>query len=253
MIACPDCGALAKYQTLISGNTFGSTIWSDTMRFSPMLPHPAPVVRCSACLYCYMLADAEKVGLFPPFKGRHADPDDKSETPRAWIDAPEVVEPSENEYYAAIDAGLHGDDKVKLRNLRILAWWRANEPYRGSKRMLRTTNGRSPDFRSNVLALAELLNDQKESDRILRAEIHRELGDFESARKWLDTAAEENSARLVALLRQLCDNGSTMVHDVTDTLDTNRRAAPASSGWCTVGCVLFILTVVGIIVYFCCK
>ena len=38
IVACPFCAGLAKYMTLISGNTFGSHVWTDGKQIAPMLP-----------------------------------------------------------------------------------------------------------------------------------------------------------------------------------------------------------------------
>lgn len=38
IIACPHCSALAKHLTLISGNAFGASVWTDGKQILPMLP-----------------------------------------------------------------------------------------------------------------------------------------------------------------------------------------------------------------------
>jgi hypothetical protein len=49
IVACPHCKALAKYMTLMSGNTFGARVWTDGKQDAPMLPHPPAVVKCRQC------------------------------------------------------------------------------------------------------------------------------------------------------------------------------------------------------------
>src|SRR5690349_16185490 len=62
IVACPHCQGLAKYLTLMSGNTFDARVWTDGKRIAPMLPQPPPVVKCRHCARCYWLADAKKIG-----------------------------------------------------------------------------------------------------------------------------------------------------------------------------------------------
>ena len=35
IISCPECKALSRFSTMASGNTFGSTLWSDGYRLFP--------------------------------------------------------------------------------------------------------------------------------------------------------------------------------------------------------------------------
>lgn len=91
IVACPNCGALAKYMTLTSGNTFGARVWTDGKQVAPMLPRPPAVVKCQQCAECHWLADARKVGTVERWgdEGGQVDP--------AWTAAPVVQEPAEDE------------------------------------------------------------------------------------------------------------------------------------------------------------
>ena len=100
IIACPHCGTIAHYRALVSGNTIGAEGWTDGRQYGPMMVEPPAVVRCHACERCHWLADAKEVGVVardPPWKGP---------VPAAWEEAPEVKEPSADEYLDAIEAGL---------------------------------------------------------------------------------------------------------------------------------------------------
>ena len=63
IVACPHCGALAHYRTLVSGNTLGAEGWTDGRQYAPMMVEPPAVVKCHACARCYWLADAKEVGV----------------------------------------------------------------------------------------------------------------------------------------------------------------------------------------------
>jgi hypothetical protein len=105
IIACPHCKALAKYRTLMSGNTRSAQIWTDGKQEAPMLPRPPAVVKCRHCTECYWLADADEVGTIALWtgEGRHVPP--------AWAAAQEVQQPTEGEYYSAVEKGLATDSQ----------------------------------------------------------------------------------------------------------------------------------------------
>ena len=123
IVACPHCGALAHYRTLVSGNTFGAVVWTDGRQYAQMMVEPPAVVKCHACAKCYWLTDAKEIGVVArDFRA-------KEPVPEAWSKAPEVKEPSADEYLDAIEAGL-AKDRAQEKSLRLLAWWRANDPSR---------------------------------------------------------------------------------------------------------------------------
>jgi hypothetical protein len=207
IVACPHCGGLAKHLTLVSGNTFGARVWSDGKQVAPMLPRPPAIVKCRHCAECYWLADANKVGSVQPWgaEGRKVNP--------AWTAAQEVEEPSEEEYYQALQKGLAVDAQQE-KNARVFAWWRRNDAFRGlgppasgeSTPALATTR--------NLEALASLLQDGDENELVMRAEVLRELGDFESAKQVLRRVTFAEFTAVVRQLRMLCDSGDTCVREL---------------------------------------
>ncbi len=175
IVACPHCHGLAKYRTLVSGNTFGAQVWSDGKQVAPMLPRPPAIVRCRHCAECYWLYDAKEIGTQEPW-GREDDPVDP-----AWKNAEYIEEPTEAEYYSALEGNL-ASDRERERSLRVLAWWRRNDAFRGRSH---AADGAVPEasepFKSNLRALAELLDAGDENDLVMKAEVLRELGEFEAA------------------------------------------------------------------------
>ncbi len=58
ILSCPYCGGTKQVMTLISGNTFGGTVWSDTRRHYPMLPEVSPIQKCAHCGKYYFIEQA---------------------------------------------------------------------------------------------------------------------------------------------------------------------------------------------------
>ncbi len=208
IVACPHCKGLAKYMTLMSGNTIGARVWTDGKQVAPMLPRPPAVVKCRHCVECYWLADAKEVGTVERWggKGQQVDP--------AWTAAQEVQEPFEDEYYQALEKGLGGDSQQE-RNLRVLAWWRRNDAFRDACQAQAGSIAATPaKCRKNLEALASLLDEADENDCLMRAEVLRELGEFESAKQVLSRVTSAEYTTVIRQLRSLCDTGDTCVREL---------------------------------------
>ena len=211
IIACPKCKGLAKYMTLMSGNTFGLRVWTDGKQVAPMLPRPPAVVKCRHCQECYWLSEAEEVGLVDQWseKGKQVNP--------TWAAADEVQEPTEEEYYRALASGLATTPEQE-RNLRVFAWWRSNDASRGEPGapVRRVTRG-SAKRRETLEVLARLLDEGDESDCLMKAEVLRELGKFEAAKQILSGVGSSEVAAVVRQLHSLCDAEDTRVRELQST------------------------------------
>jgi hypothetical protein len=95
-------------------------------------------VKCHHCGECYWLVEAEEIGTVDRWRseGQQAD--------STWATAQEVQEPSEEEYYDALEKSL-AKDRLQERTLRILAWWRRNDAFRYEK-----SRGTSADLQGDV-------------------------------------------------------------------------------------------------------
>jgi hypothetical protein len=204
IISCPHCKGVAKYRTLKSGNTLQSTSWSDGKRVSPMLPHPPAVVKCQHCKKGYWLTDAEKVGTLELWgeKNQKVNPE--------WNDAKQVEEPSEDEYYAVIEANL-AKTLQQEKILRVLAWWRRNDTYR-TKEV--ATVSLSDPCRDNLEALLKLMDQGKDEDRLMMGEILRELCQYEAAKQVLGSIVSAKYAVVVRQILSLCANEDTRVSEL---------------------------------------
>jgi hypothetical protein len=186
-----------------------------------MFPHPPAVVKCHGCGECYWLVDAKEVATFMP--GGQVDP--------AWTAAEEATEPTEEEYYQALQAGLAGNADQE-RTLRILAWWRRNDAFRGipmddptglsQTQQARTRaiwpnwSRRNADFidipqpvsgpcRENLEALGRRLDEENDKNRLMKGELLRELGDFDAAKLALSSVTTSKYAEAASYLSALCD------------------------------------------------
>lgn len=59
ILSCPFCGGTKEVMSLVSGNTCGATVWSDTRRDYPMLPEVSPIQECPHCHKFYFIEQAK--------------------------------------------------------------------------------------------------------------------------------------------------------------------------------------------------
>lgn len=208
IVACPHCKGLAKYMTLMSGNTFGARVWTDGKQVAPMLPHPPTVVKCRNCVECYWLTEAKEIGSVDPWG-------DEDLIDPTWAAAQEVQEPGEDEYYEILD-GTMVADRLQQRKLRVLAWWRRNDAFRDDPEVQAPrTSSAVAMCRKNLEALVRLFDEANEDERLMKAEVLRELGEFEPAKQVLSRVTSVEFTAIVRQLRLLCDSGDTCVRELT--------------------------------------
>ena len=205
VIACPSCGALAKHGTLVSGNTFGARLFTDGKQVAPMLPQPPAVVRCHRCRRFYWLEAAEGRGVLEAY----------SPSPGPDADAiPEVEEPTEDEYYQALEEGLAASPEEE-RTLRLLAMWRRNDAFREEQQLVLVDVTSPPEWRGNLEALNVLVDEESDDDRLLKAEVLRELGEFAAAAEILRRVESPQYVDVVRQMLSLCESGDTHVRELS--------------------------------------
>jgi hypothetical protein len=181
---CPHCKAHVVQEDTLSGNTIGAIYWTDGKREAKMLPdHPA-LVRCPACAKLFWVEEAAQVGLgFEVAKGK-----------------PQVLAPSEKEMMDALARpGLSGDKEIYLR---MHAWWKANDAWRW------VPNSKPAFSREQVQslhALTALLDESEPGQRILKAEIARELGNFDECLLLLSNQFDEDYDHAVGFIKKLTE------------------------------------------------
>lgn len=219
VIECPDCGTLATVFTLISGNTFGARWWTDGKMIAPMLPEPPAITVCKGCNRYYWLSDAKVVGEIPTL----VLPSEEASVPDDWRSAEEARELSEAEYLEAIAAGM-GRNREEELHLRMSAWWAGNDAMRLDSQ---DEGGGSLPFRvrsaaatANLEHLLEQLGTEDPDERLMKAELARELGRFEEAVKILDSTGAPSPAttdgyeKSEALIRRLAEDGDAIVREI---------------------------------------
>jgi hypothetical protein len=207
VLSCPSCGALSSLQTLLSGNTFGATVWTDGRMIAPMLPKTPKITRCHQCKDFFWVEDAEEVGK----TGYGVLATDQEPE---WRLLPKVRALDEDEFYLAIEAGL-GSNTTREFNLRLESWWNSNDRLRGNDEA--TDSSKLPEVkRLNMERLLDLLANRGDDDEVLlfSAELYRELGRFDEAIKYASKVHKESLQPATVRVSQLALEKDTQVRTI---------------------------------------
>jgi hypothetical protein len=211
--------------TILSGNTLGARVWTDAKQMAPMNPETPPFIWCRHCQQGYWLADAKRVRNV----GRTSGLDNQR------LEAEDQIhEPTAEQYYEVLEthnfAGRRRTpgrsslgwflrllfentsvQREREKTLRVLAWWRHNDAYRNRFSTDNPPPVLTDACKRNLHALIAML-DATDNDRIMRAELLRELGNFAASKAELDRITSSECSGVVSRLRSLCDAGDPYVH-----------------------------------------
>ena len=187
---CTRCGYLFSQMTIGSGNTFGATQWSDGKLDAPMLPDQPALVKCPTCSAVVWIEEQEVVGEISKWGSRgEADP--------ALENARSYDTPTFDDYIEFLNVG--NCNKEQQRYVRLRAWWHSNDFQRFAGTAFPPTDSKI----ANMEAFALLLDEHVETDRLMKAEVYRELGRFPDAEGLLEHPFSEEITPAVDLIREL--------------------------------------------------
>ena len=199
-VKCPSCGEVQLRHSLMSGNTLGAKYYSDGESVAPMLPHFPSFVKCPKCGVFFrikkdMLEDGE--GLNVPY----------------------VKFLTVEEYQQAISEGLFNmnekDDMLALR----CAMWRAFNDRSRKGEPLYENDAQRQAYENNCREILNLLgNPTADPQRLLQADLLRNLGDFKKAKSVLAKIKErEKFERTIISITAACDEKNTYTVRIIDS------------------------------------
>ena len=168
IVKCPYCGTKKELFTMLSGNTFGATFWSDNKRVAPMLPMVSPVQKCPSCGKYYF-----------EFKNRCGEGNSHS------FALGELTFPEWKEAYAQFQA--EGVDDKTLNNLRFWLIQSYNDYFYRSKEAPKPSEEDFEFFSKTVVEFIDSFNWNKAADLLMKAELYREANMMQECRQVLDS------------------------------------------------------------------
>ena len=192
---CPHCKAHVVQEETVSGNTIGAKFYTDGKREARMLPdHPA-VVKCPVCSgQLFWVDEAEEVDVgFEAAEGK-----------------PKVLAPTEKELAAYLTRETLPKEKEFYLRLRV--WWIANDAWRS---VPNPNPAFSKEQVQNLDALSAVLDESLPGHRILKAEIARELGNFDQCLLLLSYQFDQGYDYAVGFIKKLAEEKVRVVRSIT--------------------------------------
>jgi hypothetical protein len=191
---CPHCKTHVVQEETVSGNTIGATYWTDGKREAKMLPVHPWLVKCPACSGLFWVNEAVEVDTgFDAAKGKQ-----------------QVLKPSEKDVLEFLSGPALPRDKELY--VRVWAWRSANDAWR---RVPNATLAFSKDQVQNLNALSEMLEEAEPNQRILKAEIARELGEFDECLRLLLYQFDKGYDHAVGFIKKLAEEKVRVVRSIS--------------------------------------
>ena len=164
ILTCPFCGEKKEIMCLMSGNTIGAKVWSDNKCIYPMYPEISLVQKCPHCGKFYIRTRQEAVW---------------AETGSSFEQGLLTYEEMKQAFAQFMETGdLTHDEEA---NVRMMLHHAHNDNFR-REQTSEFTDADLTLFRENAMWLIQNII----TDRVMKAEFYREIGDFDEAKSILD-------------------------------------------------------------------
>ena len=175
---------MVHQEETVSGNTIGAKFYTDGKREAKMLPDHPWLAKCPVCGGLFFIDEAVEVEIgFDAAEGK-----------------PQVLAPSEKELLKFLSGSAL--PKSKELYLRQHAWWAANDVWRW---LPNPKPAFSKEQVQNLKALSKMLDETEPNQRILTAEIAREVGYFDECLMLLSYQFDKDYEGAVGFIRKLAE------------------------------------------------
>ncbi len=193
----PGCNKPVKFSTIDSGNTFGAICWTDGKREAPMLPDEPWLRKSPSEGVIFWTNECEEIGQINLCSYDEVNPE--------WEDLEFAEEPTETDYLHATRNGT-GDTKERMRYIRMRLWWRGND------RIRRKECTQLPqEHLENLAELVSLLSEDDAYQKLMKAEVLRELSRFDEAQRLLESDFPDNCQDAVHRILELTTSNNNHV------------------------------------------
>lgn len=177
---CPQCQNFIKQYSLMSGNTFGAKLYSDGKHVAPMLPEYPDLTKCESCNHIFWLSKQKQIGEF-----EYGDT-----VKNEWEFADDAEFLSIPDYYQALETGVAKNKEEEI-DIRMRLWWSYNDRIRNSENIFNDENDELR-WHDNVNKLLTILDLNDDNDKIVAAELYRNLGNFDACRDVVNSIENED-------------------------------------------------------------
>lgn len=189
---CPRCNCLISKGSLMSGNTFGGTFYSDGRFFAPMMPQFPKISHCAECKHIFWL---NKENLFKSIEWNEPEIDQFEQITTADFLSLE-------DYLQLIHQNFYRNEEEE-RFLRFEIWRAFNDRKRNGK-SLWNNEIEQYFWKENLERLIAIFQVEWEEAYLTLAELHRNLGMFEKAINILSEIKDKRYQKTVQKLSAEC-------------------------------------------------
>jgi hypothetical protein len=211
---CPHCKKHLGVWNQSSGNTFSGRYWTDGKTLFPMLMQYQSLVKTECC---NNLVRLDKLDIFDVIK---LWPKEKSQAESKSNILENLVsyrEPEFSDYIKLLNNNTFNPKQEK--HYRILAWWAGNNSRRdlNNSNLFRSSinNEMTLAEKNNIQALYKLLNNHIQNELITKAEIKRNLCEFDASKKLLKNVTDPVLKGYSDKILELCLKNDHLVCEIT--------------------------------------
>ena len=201
---CPECSNLLRKGSLWSGNTFGGKLYSDGKMVASMLPAFPNLTKCKKCGSLLWLSDMEEIGTD---EWEHRNREYKTADRVEFLDIPDLFR------FLELDIVKCSIEKEKIVRRKI--WLAFNDRIRTQsffkRKQIFTRESDEALWKQNCLRLLELYDPANISDKLMAAELYRNLGEFNVCVKILDSVDDEDCDWFVEKLKGECEKKNKLL------------------------------------------
>ena len=192
---CPKCSTFIKRGSLVSGNTFGASLFSDGKQIAPMLPDFPNLTKCKECDTIFWLSELKRIGTCKKW-----DDGGKSE----WQNANRAEFLDVTDLFRFLEMIIAKNDKEEEKEVRLQIWWAFNDRIRENRKIFIHEKDEVL-WKQNCMRLIELLDPTDVNQKIMTAELYRNLGEFDECMKLINTL-DSSFGWLVEKFKTACEN-----------------------------------------------
>jgi hypothetical protein len=166
---CPHCQMALLFPRFNQGSLRQASVWTDGRLTGPWIPDELQLVGCPFCGESFWTRQSQELGIATDTMAQQNWPEARLANE---LDAAAILE--------AVAKG-HGDTPRKERYLRMHAWWRDGDRRREGVAKDVEMLELDESMLANLRRLYGLLDEESVDDRLMKAEIARQLGRFDEA------------------------------------------------------------------------
>lgn len=174
---CPKCSTLLMRGSLRSGNTIGASLFSDGKQIAPMLPDFPNLTKCKKCDTIFWLSEMKEIGVCDAMK---------EEWKPEWENVNSAEFLGVTDLFRSLEMDTVKNDKEKEKNVRIQIWWTFNDRIRERKNIF-VQKDDEVLWKQNCQRLIELIDTKDVNQKIMTAELYRNLGEFDLCMELINT------------------------------------------------------------------